>query len=88
MKCAATLCQHGDYEIYYLINDGCHNLNLGLVTKAKACESASQKWSPGVTFHVPESVKECDKMNLHTPKWALTLGIRFLMDSQIIKEQL
>jgi hypothetical protein len=22
MRCAATSCQHGDYEIYCLINDG------------------------------------------------------------------
>jgi len=38
------------------------------VTKAKAYKGASQEGSPGVTFHVPESVGKCEGMNLHTPK--------------------
>jgi len=48
----------------------CHNPSLGLVIKARACEDASQKWSPIVTFHAPESARKCEGMNLHTPKWA------------------
>jgi hypothetical protein len=66
----------------------CCNLNLGLATKAKACKGAGQEGSPGVTFHAPWSVGECDGMNLHTPKWAPTLGVRVPMDSQIFKEWL
>jgi len=31
-------------------------------------------------------VWEGDKMNLHTPKWAFTLGIKVLMETQIFKE--
>ncbi len=46
----------------------CHNLNLGLVTKARVCKGADQEGSPGVTFHVPRSVGECEGMNLHIPK--------------------
>jgi hypothetical protein len=46
----------------------CHNPNLGLVTKAKACKVASQEGSPGVTSHAPGSAKECEGVNLHTPK--------------------
>jgi hypothetical protein len=36
----------------------CRNLSLGLVTKARACKGAGQEGSPGVTFHVPKSVRE------------------------------
>ncbi len=50
----------------------CHNLNLGLATKAKACKSAGQEGSLGVTFHALGSAKECEGMNLHTP----ILGVR------------
>jgi hypothetical protein len=55
--------------------DDCHNPNLGLATKARACKCAGQKGSLRVTFHAPESAKECEGMNLHTPKGAPTLGI-------------
>ncbi len=47
---------------------GCHNPSLGLATKAKACKGAGQKGSPGITSHAPRSAKECEGMNLHTPK--------------------
>jgi hypothetical protein len=30
----------------------------------------------GVTFHVLGSAKECEGMNLHTPKWIPILGVR------------
>jgi hypothetical protein len=46
----------------------CRNLNLRLVTKARACEGAGQVSRPRVTFHAPESVGECEIMNPHTPK--------------------
>ncbi len=38
------------------------------MTKVKACKGAGQEGSLGVTFHTPESAKECEGMNLHTPK--------------------
>jgi hypothetical protein len=44
------------------------NPNLGLVTKARACKGAGQEGSLGVTSHVPESVEECEGMNLHIPQ--------------------
>jgi hypothetical protein len=47
----------------------CCNPSLGLTTKAKAYKGTSQKWSPGVTFHVPGSVGKCEGINPHTPKW-------------------
>jgi hypothetical protein len=46
----------------------CRNLNFGLTTKVRACKVAGQKRSPGITFHAPRSVGECEGMNPHTPK--------------------
>jgi len=46
----------------------CHKPSLGLVTKARACNSASQEGSLGVTFRAPKSVGKCEGMNIHTPK--------------------
>jgi hypothetical protein len=66
----------------------CHNPSLKLVTKARACEDVGQEWSLGITFHAPGSVGECEGMKLHTPKWAPTLGVGVLMDSQIFREWL
>jgi hypothetical protein len=43
------------------------------------------KVSPGVTFHVLGSARECEGMNPHTPKWAPTLGVGVPMDSRIFK---
>jgi hypothetical protein len=63
-----------------------HNPSLGLTTKAKACKGANQEWSPRVTFHGPKNVGECERMNLHTPKWASTLGIEVSMESRIFKK--
>jgi hypothetical protein len=46
----------------------CRNPSLKLATKASAYKSVSQEGSPGVTFHAPGSAKECEGMNLQTPK--------------------
>jgi hypothetical protein len=51
-----------------LVFQFCHNLNLGLVTKVRACKGAGQERSWGVTFHTPGSAKECEGMNPRTPK--------------------
>ncbi len=45
-----------------------HNPILRLATKARACKVAIQEGSSGVTSHAPRSAKECEGMNLHTPK--------------------
>jgi hypothetical protein len=42
----------------------------------------------GIISHALESVGKCEGMNLHTPKWAPTLGVGVTMDSQIFKEWL
>jgi len=54
---------------------------LGLATKVRACKAVGQKGSSGVTSYVLESVGKCEGMNLHTSKWAPTLGIGVPMDS-------
>ncbi len=59
----------------------CCNLNLGLATKARACKSAGQEGSQGVTFQAPRSAKECDGMNPHTPKGTPTSGVGVPVDS-------
>jgi len=53
----------------------CRNPSLGLVTKAKGLQGCGQRLSPGVAFSCPESAKECEGMNLHTPKWTAMLGV-------------
>jgi hypothetical protein len=56
------------------------------MTKVKACKSAGQEGSPRVTFHAPGSAKECEGMNLHTPKGTPILGVGIPVDSQIFRE--
>jgi len=65
-----------------------HDPNFGLVIKIRAYKGASQKWSPRITFHAPESVGGCEGMNPHNPKWIPTLGIEVPMDFWIFKERL
>ncbi len=60
-----------------------HNTSLGLVIKARACKDAGQEWSLRITFHALGNVRECEGINLHTPKWAPTLRIRVPMDSKM-----
>jgi hypothetical protein len=47
----------------------------------------SQEGSLGVTSHALGNVGECEGMDPHTPKGALTLGIRVLVDSQNFRER-
>jgi hypothetical protein len=63
----------GNYVVY-------RNLSLGLTTKAKVCKGVSQKWSPGITFHDPESVGKREGMNPTFP-----VGVS--MESQIFRGQ-
>ncbi len=46
----------------------CRNPSLGLMTKARAYKVTGQERSPRVASHAPESSKECEGMNPHTPK--------------------
>jgi hypothetical protein len=80
---------HQRFErIKHIKFENCCNFSLRLMTKAKACKGVGWKWSSGVTFHIHGSVRECERMNPHTPKWALTLGVGIPMDCWIFKEQL
>jgi len=58
----------------------CRNLSLGLATKARACNNASQKWSSKVAFYALGSVGKWTN-EPHTPKWPPTLGVGLSMDS-------
>jgi hypothetical protein len=40
----------------------------------------------GVTFFIPESARECERMNMHTPKWVPILGVGTPMDFRIFKK--
>ncbi len=64
-----------------IIGEECRNLSLGLATKARACEGVGLEWRPRVTIHAPGNVGECEGMNLHTPKWAPTLGVKISIES-------
>jgi hypothetical protein len=45
----------------------CRNPSLGLTTKARAYKGMGQEGSPGITFHAPESVGECENEHSHPP---------------------
>jgi len=38
------------------------------MTKAKGCKVVGQEGSPGVMPHAPKSARECEGIDLHTPK--------------------
>jgi hypothetical protein len=63
----------------------CRNPSLGLATKARGCQVASQEGSLGVMPHDTGSVRECEGIDPHTPKGTPTLGIRVLVDSRMFR---
>jgi len=86
-----SLLQHSFYHNghshpYRILH--CHNPGLRFMTKTRACKGANQKRSPGITSHAPGSVRECEGMNPHTPKWTPILGVGIPMDSWIFKKHL
>jgi hypothetical protein len=58
----------------------CRNLSLGLVTKAGACKVAREEGSSGVRLHALGNARECEGIDLHTPKGTPTLGVGVPMD--------
>jgi hypothetical protein len=65
----------------------CHNPNLGLATKVRACKVASQEGSLGVRLHAHGSARECEGINPHIPKGTPTLGVGVPVDSRMFREQ-
>ncbi len=59
----SLICNYGQWTSKY-----CHNLSLGLATKAKACKGVSQEGTLRITSHAFGSVGKCEGMNPHTPK--------------------
>ncbi len=47
-------------------HSSCHNLNLGLATKARACKSAEQEGSPGGTSYILGSAREWENEPSHS----------------------
>jgi hypothetical protein len=54
----------------------CHNLSLGLMTKARACKVANQEGNSGITSNVPRNAKvwgnepSHSQMNSHFGNWS------------------
>ncbi len=66
----------------------CHNLKLGLMTKARGCKVAGQEGSPGIMPHAPESARKCEGIGPHTPKGTPTLGVGVPVDSRMFRKRL
>jgi hypothetical protein len=74
-KAQSKIKKHGEITRHKMKQHGmtkqstkCHNLSLGLATKAKVCKSAGQEGSSGSTSYTPENARKCEKMSPHTPK--------------------
>jgi hypothetical protein len=70
----------------------CNSLNVTTLTLSSWSEQRLAKVQAnsearGVTFHAHESVGECEGINPHIPKWALTLRVEVAMDSRIFKKR-
>jgi hypothetical protein len=63
---------HREYELLIFLQLVlliiCRNYNFGLTTKVRAYKSAGQEGGPGGTSYTPGSARECERLNLHTPK--------------------
>jgi len=64
-----------------------HNPSLGLATKAKRLQGCGSRGSPGVTSHIPGSVRKCEGVNPHTPNTTPTLGDGDPVDSRNFKKR-
>jgi hypothetical protein len=57
------------------------------MTKARGCTITGQEGVPGIMLDAPESVKECEGIDLHTPKGTPTLGVGVPVDFRMFKER-
>jgi hypothetical protein len=57
-------------------------LALGLRPRQKGLQGCGPRENPGVTSHIPESVRKCEGVNPHTPKATPTLGDGVPVDSK------
>jgi hypothetical protein len=53
----------------------CCNLSLGLATKARGLQGCGSRGRPGSHFTCSREYRECEGMNLHTPKGTPMLGV-------------
>jgi len=57
-----------DLKTSGFVETNCYNPSFRAVIRARACNGTGQEYSPGVTFHAPWNVGECEGMNPHIPK--------------------
>jgi hypothetical protein len=57
------------------------NPSFELATKVKGCKVVGQEGSPRVMSHAPGSARECEGIDLHTPKGIPTLRFGIPVDS-------
>jgi hypothetical protein len=74
-------------DLQVIHDEQCHNLSLGLVTRARACKLASQEKSSKIRPYALENARECEGIDPHTPKGTPTLGVGVSVDSRMFKEQ-
>jgi len=72
----------------YNLEKYCCNLSLELTTKAKGLQGCGQDQARESHFHAPESAKECEGKNPHTPKWTPMLGVGVPVDSWMFRKWL
>jgi hypothetical protein len=62
-------------DLCVLFNISCRNPGLGLATKARGLQSCGPSSRPGSHITCSRDCRECEGMNLHTPKWIPMLGV-------------
>ncbi len=63
-------------------------LILGSQPRQRSLQGCAPRGNSKVTPHVPRSVRKCEGMNLHTPKWTPCLGDGVSVDSWIFRKRL
>ncbi len=58
-----------------MYNYKCRNLSFGLATKARGLQGCTPRGRPMSHFTCSWECKECEGMNLHTPKGTPMLGV-------------
>jgi hypothetical protein len=74
-------------HVVFVVRPYVATLALGSWPRQRLARVRAKRVYPRVTSHAPKNVGKCEGMNLHTPKWAPTLGVGVPMDSQIFREQ-
>jgi hypothetical protein len=74
------------YEVVVSCSETPGKFFLSWPNQGKGLERCESRVHPGNHIHTPTSVRECEGMSPHTPKWTPTLGDGVFMKSQMFKE--